>query len=227
MLDQAADLRRKAATRTGPRLDFQEHLADLEACGPRAADRHADQQGHRAASAGALAIRRRRAGRQAPRLRLHQRHRRQGPQIRHPGRGRRAGGLAANLRHRHGPQGRRDRRRLDGRDRQPDCAGRGQCRAVPGSRDHRRRSESAGRPRRVAGAGIDARLRLGAVSDRDAVRHPRSGERRAEHGHLPRRAQSRRSPRGAHGGARGDRRRRLSALAQIPRAQASRCRSPS
>ena len=33
MLDQADDLRRKAASRTGPRLDFQEHLAALEASG--------------------------------------------------------------------------------------------------------------------------------------------------------------------------------------------------
>ena len=33
MLDQPADLLRKSSTRTGPRLDFQEHLADLEAAG--------------------------------------------------------------------------------------------------------------------------------------------------------------------------------------------------
>jgi UbiD family decarboxylase len=33
MLDQADDLRRKSATRVGPRLDFQAHLADLEAAG--------------------------------------------------------------------------------------------------------------------------------------------------------------------------------------------------
>ena len=33
MLDQADDLRRKAATRSGPSLDFQEHLAALEASG--------------------------------------------------------------------------------------------------------------------------------------------------------------------------------------------------
>src|ERR1700726_4499690 len=32
MLDKA-DLRRTGATRAGPRLDFQEHLADLEAAG--------------------------------------------------------------------------------------------------------------------------------------------------------------------------------------------------
>jgi len=33
MLDQAADLRRARTTRAGPRLDFQDHLADLEAAG--------------------------------------------------------------------------------------------------------------------------------------------------------------------------------------------------
>ena len=33
MLDQAADLRRARITRAGPRLDFQDHLADLEAAG--------------------------------------------------------------------------------------------------------------------------------------------------------------------------------------------------
>src|ERR1700722_19717953 len=33
MLDQAEDIRRARATHAGPRLDFQEHLADLEAAG--------------------------------------------------------------------------------------------------------------------------------------------------------------------------------------------------
>src|SRR6202050_3617427 len=33
MLDQAADVGRTHSTRSGPRLDFQEHLADLEAAG--------------------------------------------------------------------------------------------------------------------------------------------------------------------------------------------------
>src|SRR5580693_3368327 len=33
MLDQAADLRRARSTPGGPRLDFQDHLADLEAAG--------------------------------------------------------------------------------------------------------------------------------------------------------------------------------------------------
>src|ERR1051326_7238126 len=33
MLDQPADLKSKPSTRSGPRLDFQQHLADLEAAG--------------------------------------------------------------------------------------------------------------------------------------------------------------------------------------------------
>src|SRR5690348_8112976 len=33
MLDQPADLKSKTAARSGPRLDFQQHLADLEAAG--------------------------------------------------------------------------------------------------------------------------------------------------------------------------------------------------
>ncbi len=68
---------------------------------------------------------------------------------------------------------------------------------------------------------------FGAVSDGNALHHARSRQRRAEHGYLPRGAQSRRPARRAHGGARGDRRRRLSALAQIPRTRKNRCRSPS
>ena len=79
----------------------------------------------------------------------------------------------------------------------------------------------------AAGAGVDAGLRRRALSHRDALRHPGSRKRRAEHGHLSRRAEGRRPRGGAHGGARGDRRRRLPALAEIPRAQARRCRSPS
>ena len=77
----------------------------------RAGDAHrpADRQGHRAASAGALAVRRRHARGQAPRVPVHQRGRRQRQEIRHAGRGRRAVGQPGNLRHRHGQAGRGDR----------------------------------------------------------------------------------------------------------------------
>ena len=73
------------------------------AAGPH---RPADQQGHRAQSAGALAIHRRRAGGRAPRVPVHQRHRLQGQALRHAGGGRRAGVVAGDLRHGHGPAGR-------------------------------------------------------------------------------------------------------------------------
>ena len=49
--------------------------------------------------------------------------------------------VAGDLRARHGPPGRGDRRGLDGGDRQSDPAGRDQRRAVPGGRHHRRRAE--------------------------------------------------------------------------------------
>ena len=81
-------------------------------------------------------------------------------------------------------------------------------------------------PREPSGAGVDAGLRFRAVSDGDALHHARSRERRPEHGHLSRGAEGERPARRAHGGAAG-RRRRLSALAQIQRAQSSRCRSRS
>ena len=103
---------------------------------------------------------------------------------------------------------------------QSDPAGRGERRAVPGGGDRRRRAARAGwRPQGSAGAGVDAGLRCRALSHRDAVRHQGSRQRRAQHGHLPSRVEGERPPGGAHGGARGDRRRRLSALAEVSRAR--------
>ena len=55
MLDKRASAKAKAQT-SGPPLDFQEHLARLGGARPAGARRAADQQGHRAASAAALAI---------------------------------------------------------------------------------------------------------------------------------------------------------------------------
>ena len=85
----------------------------------------------------------------------------------------------------------------------------------------------AGRAGAAAGAGLDARFQFRAVSHRDALHHPRSRQRHPEHGHLSGGVEGARPAGGAHGGARGKRRRRLSALAQIPQAAASRCRSRS
>ena len=142
------------------------------------------------------------------------------------------GALAASpeiYAHRHGPAGRGDRRSLDAR-RSRIRSRRSRSTSPPCQEvvHHRRRPERAGRRADApAGAGLDAGLRLRALSDRDAVHHPRSRHRHPEHGHLSRRAEGDRPAGRAHGGARGERRRRLSALAQISRAQASRCRSPS
>ena len=52
-----------------------------------------------------------------------------------------------------------------------------------------------------AGAGVDAGLRFRALSHGDAVRHPRSRQRHPEHGHLSRSAEGIGPARGAHGGA--------------------------
>ena len=74
-----------------------------------------------------------------------------------------------------------------------------------------------------ADSDLDARLRQRADIDRDQCDYARSGNGRAEHGHLPRRAESAGSPGRAHGDARrwsG----RLPALSQISKARASRCR---
>ena len=158
-----------------PRLDFQDHLADLEAKGLLVRIDRADQQGHRAASAGALAVHRRHAGGRAARLPVHQRDRLQGPPLRHAGGGRRARGLARDLCDRHGPAGRRDRRSLDAapspiRSRRSRSTRR-RCQEVVITGDE---LQGAGRPGAPAGAGLDAGLRLRALSHRDALRHPRS-----------------------------------------------------
>ena len=71
---------------------------------------------------------------------------------------------------------------------------------------------------RAAGAGLDAGLRRRALSDRDALRHARSRHRHPEHGHLSRPAQSHRPAGRAHGLAHR-RRGRLSALAEAQEAR--------
>ena len=92
-------------------------------------------------------------------------------------------------------------------------------RAVPGSRDRGRGAERRGqRARPAADPDLDAGLRQRADADRDQRDHARSGNRHAEHGHLPRGAESAGPAGGAHGDARR-RRRRLSALSQAPEAR--------
>ena len=92
---------------------------------------------------------------------------------------------------------------------------------VPAGRHHRRRAARARRrAREFAGADFNAGVRCRALSDGDAVRHARSRQRHSEHGHLPRRVEGDRPARRAHGRARR-RRRRLPALAQVSRAQSA------
>ena len=142
MLDQPD--KRGATVKTGrPRARLPAAPRGAGGGGAGGAHRSADRQGHRAACAGALAVRRRPARGQAARLPVHQRGRRQRPALRHAGGGRRARGLAADLRHRHGPAGRRDRRRLDRRDRPSDPAGAIERRALPGGRHQGRRTEAS------------------------------------------------------------------------------------
>ncbi len=67
----------------------------------------------------------------------------------------------------------------------------------------------------LPGADLDPRLRCRPLSHRHALHHQGSGNRHPEHRHLPGGAQGHRPAGGPHGGARR-RGRRLSALAEIP-----------
>ena len=128
--------------------------------------------------------------------------------------------IAAHLCHRHGQAGRGDRPGLDRRHRASDPAGarrhRAPCQEVVIKGDELQQARR--RPEAAAGADLDAGLRRRALFHRHALRHQGSGERHPEHGHLPRRAQSHRPARRAHGVAHR-RRRRLPALAQASQAE--------
>ena len=129
---------------------------------PSGAHRPADQQGHRAAPAGALAVPGRRARGQAAGVPVHQCDRRQGPALRHAGGGRRARRLARNLRGRHGAGGEPISAR-PGCGRSPVRSRRSAVKSPPCQQvvDDRRRAEPtrrrAGAP---AGAGVDARASI-------------------------------------------------------------------
>ena len=140
----------------GPPLDFQAHLAALEAQGLLVrVDRpiNKDTELHplvRWQFQGGLAEDQRRAFLFTNVVDS------AGPPLRHSGRGRRARGLAAHLCGRHGAPGRGDRGGLDARDRQSDCAGARALAAVPGGRDQGRRSA---RPRARASRACRCRSR--------------------------------------------------------------------
>ena len=110
----------------------------------------------------------------------------------------------------------------------PDPAGRRQRAALPGGRHHRRRparrrAALASLPVPVSTPGFDSAPYLTATLC--VTRDPETGIQNMGTYRAALKATDRAG--GAHGGARGERRRRLSALAEIPRAQASRCRSRS
>ena len=78
------------------------------------------------------------------------------------------------------------KRWMDG-DRASDPADQDQRRALPGGRHHRRRSAQARRrPEDPAGADLDARLRFRAVSQRHLLRHQGPGFRHPERRHVSR-----------------------------------------
>ena len=147
-----------------------------------------DQQGHRDAPAGALAVPRRHRGEGPQGVPVHQRHRHQGPQVRHPGAGRRARGQPRDLPHRHRLRVRRDRRALgEGCGSSPMPPRVVEQRAVPRHRHHRQGARQAGPgPRRHPAADLDAGLGRRALHHAVAIHHPGSRHRRAEHGQLPR-----------------------------------------
>ena len=114
------------------------------------------------------------------------------PPLRHSGRGRRAGGLGA----RSTPSawgGRSRRSATPGCTPSPIRSRRSSvrsaaCQEVVITGDDA--AQAGRRPDSSAGADLDAGLRRGALSHRDVVHHARSRNRRPQHGHLSRRAES-------------------------------------
>ena len=188
MLDQP-DKRRARGQSQGPALDFQEHLAALEAQGlvvrvDRPIDK--DTELHplvRWQFVGGLPEDERRAFLFTNVV---------------DGSGRKydmpvvvgaLSAIAAHLRHRHGQAGRGDRPGLDRRDRHPIAPVRVNSRAVPGGRDQGRRAEEARTaglkllPVPISTPGFDAAPYLTATLC--VTKDP--GDRHPEHGHLSRR----------------------------------------
>ncbi len=166
--------------------DLHDHVAAGKSR-PAHPRRPPDQQRHRDASAGALAVPRRHRGEGPQGVPVHQRHRQQGQQVRHPGAGRRARRQPRNLPHRRRLPVRGDRRALGRGARRADPAAHRRERAVPRHRHHRQGARQAGQgPRRPAAADLDAGLGHRALHHAVAIHHQGSRHRRAEHGQLPR-----------------------------------------
>ena len=170
-----------------PYPDLHDHVRALDKAGSADHGRSSDQQGHRDAPAGALAVPRRHRGEGSQGLPVHQRRRQQGPQIRHSGTGRRACRQQGDLPHRHRLPVRGNRCALGrGGAASDSAAHRRQC-AVPRDRHHRRGARQAGqRPRRHPDADLDAGLGHRALRDAVAIHHQGPRHRDPEHGQLPR-----------------------------------------
>ena len=125
-MDASTKPKRKTGVTNSPKKppypDLHDHVRALEKAGPADPGRPADQQGHRDAPAGALAVPRRHRGEGPQGVPVHQRHRQQGPQVRHPGAGRRARRQPRDLPHRHRLRVRGDRRALGARPSQSPIA---------------------------------------------------------------------------------------------------------
>ena len=216
MLDNPVSNAQRGPKTSGPRLDLQQHLADLEAAGLLIRIDRPINKDTELILAGALAVHRRHAEDQRRAfLFTCTSSTQRGPQIRHGG-GRGACFVASDLCVGMGRSWSRSAR--PGWRRSPIRS----RRSPPTTRlkrGHHRRGAEVRRAEGAAGAGVDAGLRCRALSHGDAVRHPRSGDWRPQHGHLSRSAESGRPRGGAHGGPRGDGGGRLFALAEISRAQ--------
>ena len=187
-LSDAAPIRADRTTAGGAAARFPGASRRARSAGPARADRPADQQGHRAASFGAVAVPGRARGGSAPRVPVHQR-------------GRCARAAATTCRWRSARS--RPRRRSmpsawavrSRRSRRRGCdaiahpiapivVSSPPCQAVVIKGDDLRGPGSG--LARAAGADLDAGLRRRALSHRHALRHARSRHRHPEHGHLSR-----------------------------------------
>ena len=153
----------------------------------------ADQQGYRAASAGAAAVPRS-AGEPAQGLPVRERRRRQGPQIRHSGAGRGAR-RAPRKSTRWACAASSPTSRMSGSARCPTRSRRSQVEtgAMPGGRHHGRRTAPRRlRARPAADPDLDAGLRQRALHHRRPLGHQGPGNRDAQSRQLPRHGEGRR-----------------------------------
>ena len=199
--------------------DLHDHVRALDSGWAADHGRSADQQGHRDAPAGALAVSRRHRGEGSQGVPVHQRHRQQGPQIRHSGAGRR----------RLPPTGKSIASASAVRSRRSTRAGwtrarKTRSRRASSTMRRAMRSSSPARPRqarqrarRHSAADLDAGLGHRALRDAVAIHHQGSRHRHPEHGQLPRPGESAAAAR--HESVAGAAARHLQSLGKAARAR--------